>query len=134
MKKIVMIFILVLTLLAQNVFPQEKKAYKITKLTEGIYELSMDEWGFPVKVIVSVGDDGLLIVDSGTKSYGDALVEALNTFNKGMPKIIINTHSHNEHIAGNIAVGKGAVIIGHRNLSHYPYGNGEGKESYRTPG
>ena len=116
MKKSVMIFILVLTLLIRNGFSQEKKAYKITKLVEGIYELSMDEWGFPVKVIVSVGDDGLLIVDSGTKSYGEALVETLNTFNKGMPKIIINTHSHNEHIAGNVAVGKDAVIIGHRNL------------------
>lgn len=116
MKKACMTFILVLTLLIQNVFTQEKKTYKITKLVEGIYELSMDEWGFPVKVIVSVGDDGLLIVDSGTQSYGDALVEALNTFNKGMPKIIVNTHSHSEHIAGNIAVGKDAVIIGHRNL------------------
>jgi cyclase len=116
MKKAYIIMILVLTLLIQNVFSREKKEYTIGKLAEGIYELSMDEWGFPVKVIVSVGDDGILIVDSGTQSYGDALVEALNTFNKGMPKIIINTHSHNEHLAGNIAVGKGAVIIGHRNL------------------
>jgi cyclase len=116
MKKAGMIGILALTVLIQNVFSQEKKEYKITNLAEGIYELSMDEWGFPVKVIVSVGDDGILIVDSGTLSYGDALVEALDTFHKGMPKIIINTHSHNEHIAGNVAVGKGAVIIGHRNL------------------
>jgi cyclase len=116
MKKAFLMLILVLTMSIQNAFSQEKKAYKITKLVEGIYELSMDDWGFPVKVIVSVGDDGILIVDSGTKSYGDALVEALDTFNKGMPKIIINTHSHNEHIAGNIAVGKGAAIIGHRNL------------------
>jgi cyclase len=116
MKKSGITFILALTLLSQSVFSQEKKAYKITKLVDGIYELSMDEWGFPVKVIVSVGDDGILLVDSGTRSYGDALVEALNTFRKGMPKIIINTHSHNEHIAGNITIGKGAVIIGHRNL------------------
>ena len=53
MKKAGMIFILVLTLLFRNGFSQEKKAYKITKLVDGIYELSMDEWGFPVKVIVS---------------------------------------------------------------------------------
>jgi cyclase len=116
MKKACTAFILVFTLLSQNISSQEKKAYKISKLSDGIYELSMDEWGYPVKVIVSVGEDGILLVDSGTRTYGDALAEALNTFNRGMPKIIINTHSHNEHIAGNIAVGKEAVIIGHKNL------------------
>jgi hypothetical protein len=81
-----MIFILVLTQLIRNGFSREKKAYTIAKLIEGIYELSMDEWGFPVKVIVSVGDDGILIVYSGARSYGEALVEAINTFKNGIRK------------------------------------------------
>jgi glyoxylase-like metal-dependent hydrolase (beta-lactamase superfamily II) len=33
-----------------------------------------------------------------------------------MPRIIINTHSHIEHIGGNVDLGRGAVIVGHRNL------------------
>jgi cyclase len=116
MKTVKTFLIIGLILLIQNIFSQEKPAYKITKLVDGIYELSVDGGGYPLKVIVSVGDDGLLIVDSGDRSHGEALVDALNTFNKGMPKIIINTHSHNEHIAGNIAIGRGPVIIGHKNL------------------
>ena len=33
-----------------------------------------------------------------------------------MPKIVVNTHSHIEHLAANPVVAEGAVIIGHRNL------------------
>ncbi len=90
--------------------------YKTKQLTEKIFELTADGGGYPVKVIVSVGDDGILIVDSGERENGERLVEALKAFNKGMPKVIINTHSHIEHIGGNIAIEKGPVIIGHRNL------------------
>jgi len=103
-------------LLVQSLFSQEQPVYKITKLVNGIYELVADGGGYPVKVIASVGDDGVLIVDSGEKEHGDALAEALKTFNKGMPRIIINTHSHIEHLGGNIAIGKGPMIIGHKNL------------------
>jgi cyclase len=105
-----------LLLLTTNLLSQEKPVYQITKLSDGIYELVADGGGYPVKVIVSVGEDGLLIVDSGDKEQGDALVDALKTFNKGMPKIIVNTHSHMEHLGGNIAIGKGPTIIGHKNL------------------
>lgn len=103
-------------LLIQNLFSQDKPVYQTTKLADGIYELAADGGGYPVKVIASVGDDGLLIVDSGDREEGDALVDELKTFNKGMPKIIINTHSHIEHIGGNIAIGKGPTIIGHKNF------------------
>jgi len=110
-------FLLVASLLwTQDLFSQEKPVFQITKLVDGIYELVTDGGGYPVKVIVSVGDDGVLIVDSGDKEHGDALAEAIKTFGKGMPKIIINTHSHIEHLGGNIAIGKGPVIIGHKNL------------------
>jgi cyclase len=116
MKQIKTFLMVALLLFTQDLFSQKERVYKITKLVDGIYELVTDGGGYPLKVVASVGDDGLLIVDSGDKTNGDALVEALNTFNKGIPKIIINTHSHNEHIAGNISIGKGPTIIGHKNL------------------
>jgi len=116
MKNYKYILVTLSLLLIQNLFSQEQPIYQITKLVDGIYELVADGGGYPVKVIASVGDDGVLIVDSGEKEHGDALVEALKTFNKGMPKIIINTHSHIEHLGGNIAIGKGPTIIGHKNL------------------
>jgi cyclase len=95
---------------------QDKKVFDVTKIAENLYELSTDAGGYPEKVVASVGPDGLLIVDSGSKRTGQALAETLKTFGKGLPKIIINSHSHIEHVAGNPFVGQGAVIVGHRNL------------------
>jgi cyclase len=116
MKHYKSLLIIIALLLMQNLYSQDTSAYQIKKIADGIFELYYDGGGYPVKVIASVGKDGLLIVDSGEKEKGEELVSALKTFNKGMPKIIINTHSHIEHIGGNIAIGKGPTIIGHKNL------------------
>ena len=94
----------------------EKRTFDVTRIAGNLYELSTVGGPYPEKVVASVGPDGLLIVDSGPAATGPALAAALAAFGKGMPKVIINTHSHIEHIAGNAAVGKGAVIVGHRNL------------------
>jgi cyclase len=116
MKYYKLFFQTILLIICQNIFSQETSGYRIAKLADGIYELITDGGGYPLKVIASVGIDGLLIIDSGDMEHGDSLVTALQTFKKGMPKIIINTHSHIEHIGGNIAIGKGPVIIGHKNI------------------
>lgn len=116
MKYCKLVFQIILLLICRNILSQESSGYKITKIADGIYELITDGGGYPLKVIASVGTDGLLIIDSGDMEHGDSLVAALQTFKKGMPKIIINTHSHIEHIGGNIAIGNRSVIIGHKNL------------------
>ncbi len=103
-------------LLVSSLLGADTTVYKTKKLTDKIYELTADGGGYPVKVIASVGEDGLLIVDSGERENGEALAGALKAFNKGLPKVIINTHSHIEHLGGNEAIGKGPLIIGHRNL------------------
>ena len=117
MQKIGFIFLVLMSFLViSEIGCQTKPQYKCEKLTGNIYELSVDAGGYPDKVIVSAGNDGLLIVDSGDRENGEALKEVLISFNKGMPKFIINSHSHIEHIGGNIAVGDSAVIIGHCKL------------------
>jgi glyoxylase-like metal-dependent hydrolase (beta-lactamase superfamily II) len=81
-----------------------------------LYELSYDAGGYPDKMIASVGDDGLLLVDTGERHTGKALADTLAAFGKGMPRIVINTHSHIEHLGGNPVVGRSAVIVAHRNV------------------
>ncbi len=96
---------------------QDKKVFEVTKLGDTLYELTrMTSGGYPEKIVASVGPDGLLIVDTGSASAAPALVKELEALGKGMPRIVINTHSHIEHLAANPVVGQGAVIIGHRNL------------------
>lgn len=104
-------------LAAAGVGAQEKPSYQAKTIAPGIQELVIhDDSGLAVKVIASVGEDGVLLVDSGYKAHGEALAEAVKAFGKGAPRYIINTHSHAEHVGGQIAFGKGPVIIGHRNL------------------
>jgi ribosomal protein S15P/S13E len=98
MKAIVWSAVFVAGLLAPaHLCAQDKKVFEVTKLADHLYELSTDGGGYPEKVVASVGSDGVLIVDSGERRTGPALAEALKAFGKGMPKIIINTHSHIEH-------------------------------------
>ena len=103
--------------LAAGAFAQPNPGFEDKILAPGIHELVLrDETGFLVKVVASVGDDGLLLVDSGYAENGPALVEAINKLGKGLPRIIINTHSHGEHLAGQASFGRGPVIISHKNL------------------
>jgi cyclase len=111
------------TLLAIMVFPtiglmaQDKAVYVDKALTPVIHELTIRYSAtFEVNLIASVGPDGILLVDSGYESGAPALVEALNTFGKGLPRIVINTHSHIEHLAGQAAFGGKPVIISQANL------------------
>jgi glyoxylase-like metal-dependent hydrolase (beta-lactamase superfamily II) len=95
---------------------QLKPVFETARIGDGVYELSTDGGGYPAKVIASAGVGGRLIVDSGDRTTGNALADALRTFGEGLPRIIINTHSHIEHVGGNPEVGRGAVIVGHKNL------------------
>jgi cyclase len=92
----------------------QKPVFATEQIVPGLYELSFDAGGYPDKVVVSVGDDGLLVVDTGEGRTGQALAAALAAYGKGTPRVVINTHSHLEHMGGNAAIGRGAVIIAHR--------------------
>ena len=102
-------------LVAQNAHSQEPPVWQITPLTDHIYQLAADGGGYTVKVIASVGPDGVLIVDSGKRKEAEALQRALQELG-GLPRIIINTHSHIEHTAGNVVFGKAPVIIAHEKV------------------
>jgi len=103
-------------LLMSGAMAEEKPVYEVARLTEGLYELRADGGGYTVKVIASVGKDGILLVDAGQRSAAPALLEILKTLGEGSPRILINTHSHIEHTGGNFLAGKGALIIGQENV------------------
>lgn len=107
----------VAVLVASGAGAQEKPAYQAKTIAPGIVELVIhDDSGLAVKVIASVGDDGVLLVDSGYTQHGEALAEAVKALGKGAPRFIVNTHSHVEHLGGQAVFGKGPVILGHTNL------------------
>jgi cyclase len=66
--------------------------------------------------VASIGEDGILLVDTGEKETSEKLKSVLDTFGKGTPKIIINTHAHVDHTGGNAIFGKAPIIIAHEIL------------------
>jgi cyclase len=65
---------------------------------------------------VSVGDDGLLIVDDQFAPLADKIRAALKGIADKKLHFILNTHWHGDHTGGNVAFGPEATIIAHDNV------------------
>jgi glyoxylase-like metal-dependent hydrolase (beta-lactamase superfamily II) len=114
MKRFDIPIILSLMMAASTVLPaQEEETVKTTKLSDHLYLLSTDQGTYTTNSIVSVGDDGILLVDTQAEGDAEAVKAAVEAFGKGAPKFIINTHRHVEHIGGNTIFGPDPVIIAH---------------------
>jgi cyclase len=112
----IMLSALLAVLLAACAFAQAEPVWEVKRLTDRIYELTTDGGGYTVKVIASVGEDGVLLVDSGQRRTAEDLRATIEGLGKGAPRYIISTHAHEEHTGGNAAFGPGPVTIGHESL------------------
>jgi len=61
---------------------------------------------------VSIGDEGVLVVDTMTADAAPDVIAAIKTISNKSVRWIINTHSHPDHAGGNPAVAKSGVFIG----------------------
>ena len=52
---------------------------------------------------VSIGDDGVLMVDSQFAPLADKIRAAIEKAGGGAPRIVVNTHWHRDHTGGNPA-------------------------------
>jgi len=91
----------------------EASPIQVRRLTERLYLLSTDQGDYTTNTLASVGEDGLLLVDTQAEDDADALRRAVEAFGKGSPKYIINTHRHVEHVGGNAVFGPDPVVIAH---------------------
>jgi len=64
-------------------------------------------------VAVQIGDDGVLLVDTGTTANADKLVAAVRELTNKPIRYIINTSADPDHVGGNDTIGKlGSTIAG----------------------
>ncbi len=70
-------------------------------------------------VTVHVGDDGLVVIDSGSTDMAHSLLEAIKVISPQPIRLIVNTSAELDHVGGNAIVG-GAGI----GLSPDPFGDG----------
>ena len=96
--------------IAQDDF--SKVEIKATKVSGNVYMLE----GSGGNIGVSVGVDGILIVDDEFAPLAEKIKAALKTLGEGKLKFILNTHWHVDHTGGNAPLGKEATIIAHDNV------------------
>src|SRR5947209_7028698 len=64
-------------------------------------------------ITLQIGDDGVLLVDTGLAQNTEKVVAAIRTLSNKPIRYIINTHVHPDHVGGNEAIGKlGSTIAG----------------------
>jgi glyoxylase-like metal-dependent hydrolase (beta-lactamase superfamily II) len=98
-------------------FPQDSQLgpaeIKTVKVTDGVHML-MGNGG---NIGVSVGEDGVLLIDSLMPPQYEQVKAAVEDIDDGPIRFVINTHFHFDHTGGNELLRKdGAVIIAHDNV------------------
>src|SRR5215813_680230 len=85
---------------------------KATQVAKNVYMLT----GAGGNIGVSVGPDGILIVDDQFAPLAPKIEAALKQLNPGKLKFVLNTHYHGDHTGGNKHFGQQAHIIAHTNV------------------
>lgn len=101
--------------LAEQTIAQQdfsKVEIKVTKVAGNVYMLE----GSGGNIGVSVGDDGIVIVDDQFAPLAPKIKTALKGITDKPLRFVINTHFHGDHAGGNVEFGKEATIIAHENV------------------
>jgi glyoxylase-like metal-dependent hydrolase (beta-lactamase superfamily II) len=65
---------------------------------------------------VSVGEDGILMIDDQYAPLAEKIRAALAKLGSDKPRFVLNTHWHADHTGGNVEFGKDGTIIAHSNV------------------
>jgi glyoxylase-like metal-dependent hydrolase (beta-lactamase superfamily II) len=83
------------------------------KITDNIYMLM----GAGGNIAVSVGEDGVFMIDDQIASANEQILAAIAKITDKPVKFLINTHWHADHTGGNELMGKaGSIIVAHDNV------------------
>ncbi len=89
-----------------------KVQIKVTKVAGTVYMLE----GSGGNIGVSVGMDGIVLVDDQFAPLAPKIREALKTITDKPIKFVLNTHFHGDHTGGNVQFSADAPIIAHENV------------------
>lgn len=89
-----------------------KVEIKVTKVAGTVYMLE----GAGGNIGVSVGEDGVVLVDDQFAPLAPKIREALKGITDKPIKFVLNTHFHGDHTGGNAQFSSEAPIIAHENV------------------
>jgi cyclase len=107
---------LAVLLIAPAGFAQQdfsKVEIKVIPVSKNIYMLE----GSGGNIGLSVGEDGILMVDDQFAPLVEKIEAAIKSVNPGKLRFVLNTHHHGDHTGGNAAFGaKDATIVAQSNV------------------
>jgi len=114
MRELLLIALVLLCAVAESQAQDDfsKVEIKATKISGNVYMLE----GSGGNIGVSVGPDGILIVDDQFAPLAEKIKTALKSLGEGKLKFILNTHWHGDHTGGNVVFGPEAPIIAQTNV------------------
>src|SRR5262245_8335877 len=89
-----------------------KVEIKVEKVAGSVYMFT----GQGGNIGVSVGEDGVLIVDDQFAPLAAKIQAALKGVTSQPVRFILNTHWHGDHSGGNVEFGKLGTIVAHENV------------------
>jgi len=123
---------LTLSLCPLSVFAQtdfSKVDVKAEKVAGSVYMLT----GAGGNIGVSVGEDGIVLVDDQYAPLAPKIETALRSITDKPVRFVLNTHYHGDHTGGNEHFGKSAPVVAHENVRRRLNGEAIGPDGKRPP-
>ena len=95
------------SLLAQQQSASTTAAFETIQIRPNVFVI----FGAGSNVAVHVGEDGVILVDSGATAMADNLLAAVRAITKQPIRMIINTSADADHVGGNDTVGSAGIAI-----------------------
>jgi len=100
-------------------------------MSENVYMLT----GAGGNIGVSVGDDGVFVIDDQFARISPKIIAAIKKLSTQPIQFLVNTHHHGDHTGGNENMAKeGAVIMAHDNVRKRLEGSSDDKDSKSNAG
>jgi cyclase len=91
---------------------EQQVTFKTEKVSGNVYVV----FGQGGNIGVSVGADGLLMIDDQFANIADKIKAELAKLGSDKPRFLFNTHWHADHTGGNESFGKDSIIMAHANV------------------
>ncbi|HEY7772319.1 MAG TPA: MBL fold metallo-hydrolase [Marinagarivorans sp.] len=102
-----------------SVVAEDNVTLKTTELAQGIY-MMQGVGGFTGgNILLSVGDDGVVMIDDGLPPFLSKVKASVKKLTDKDVDFLINTHVHGDHTGNNADFGAGKThIVAHQNMRH----------------
>ena len=113
--KFIFCLIIIILFISIATSATELEEATVVQLSANLYRITFP-YSLRTNIGMSVGPDGVLLVDTGFKETAEALNAIVQKQGKGDAQYIINTHLHGDHVSGNWVCGKNATMVDLENL------------------